>query len=105
MSQPAKRNPVEEMADETDAAFQSIIDEIARMAGEVEPAFHEKLDLREEDIAYDHPASQFPGEVDEMTGLPLTNAQAAQRLLQEMGEIDYVRWVDDVERRRERRAR
>lgn len=75
---------------------------IRRWGHDVEPYNSIGLSRDEETLVFDNPAVLYPDEVDEQTGLPLSNAQAAQRLLEEMGTQRYTQWVDAVYRRRQR---
>jgi hypothetical protein len=63
-----------------------------------------KLTPDEENLIYDNPSVLYPDETDPETGLPLTNAQAAQKLLQEKGAVEYVRFVTEMEKRRAKEA-
>lgn len=97
------KNPFDTVTEQLVGAMESIHADMKRVAADVNPYGQEKLTPAEESLMYDHPIARYPGQVDPTTGLPMTNAQAAQKMLDEMGPAAYTAWVDDVERRRNRR--
>ena len=89
-----------------DRQLEVVIEDMARMAADIEqqsegvPPFDSVgLNDDEEAFAFANPAALLPGETDEQTGAPLTNAQAAALLLQRMGPAKYVQWVEKHYRR------
>jgi hypothetical protein len=63
------------------------------------------LSPEEDTLLFHNPALRHTGQVHPQTGLPYTNAQAAQQLLKEIGPDEYVKYVHDFVNRAERRGR
>src|SRR6476661_4914759 len=63
------------------------------------------LTPEEDTLVFHNPALRFTGQVHPQTGQPYTNAQAAQKLLADIGPDEYTRYVEDFVNRAERRGR
>ena len=63
------------------------------------------LSPEEDTLVFHNPALRFTGQVHPQTGQPYTNAQAAQKLLADIGPDEYTRYVRDFVSRAERRGR
>jgi hypothetical protein len=63
------------------------------------------LSPEEDTLVFHNPHLRFKGQVHPQTGQPYTNAQAAQKLLADIGPEEYTRYVEDFVRRAERRGR
>lgn len=74
------------------------------LSEDVEPFDSQQLSPDEEDLLYDHPSTLFGDEVSVETGMPLSDAEAAQQLLEQMGPVEYVRFVEGVAKRRAKGA-
>lgn len=98
---------------DTVQGIRAAVREVREQAKNVRPygggtgqAHHANQD--EEDLLYDNPAELVRlkwGEqhaVDPTTGMPITNDQARVALVNLMGPKDYVKWVTEVARRRNR---
>ncbi len=62
------------------------------------------LTPEEDTLVFHNPALRFSGQVHPQTGQPYTNAQAAQKLLADIGPDEYTRYVQDFVSRAERRG-
>lgn len=62
-----------------------------------------KLTPAEDDLVFHNPHLRYLGQVEPTTGLPYTNAQAAQKLLAEVGPTEYVNYIKDYVSRADRR--
>lgn len=84
--------------DEELEAYKSVLrEEIGRIksfTGQMKPLHSKKLSDEEESTVYDNPIALYPDE-------EITNAEAAGRLLQEMGPKKYVDWVTKMVRKKE----
>jgi hypothetical protein len=74
-------------------AMRDQVDHLSAMTSGMAPFDSHALTPAEEMLVYQHPASKYPGATDPQSGLPLSNAQAAQRMYTEMGDTAYVAWV------------
>lgn len=92
--------PLDAMAQALDNADQHL----ANMSQGVADFDSQELSPQEDELLFDNPSLRYLGQPEPTTGLPYTNAQAAARLLQELGPEEYVSYVEDVVRRRDRRA-
>lgn len=64
-----------------------------------------ELTPEEDELVFNSPSLRYLGQVEPQTGLPYTNAQAAQLLLQEIGPEEYFNYVTDYVRRYDRRQK
>lgn len=64
-----------------------------------------ELSPEEDELLFHNPALRYQDQVEPTTGLPYTNAQAAQKFLQDVGPEAYVAYVHDVVRRMDRRGK
>jgi len=62
------------------------------------------LTPEEDTLVFHNPSLRFSGQVHPQTGQPYTNAQAAQKLLADIGPDEYTRYVQDFVSRAERRG-
>ncbi len=85
-------NPFESTVERLAEAMQKESDRLASHADGVPPAFSKKLTDGEEAFFFDNPAQFYPDET-------LTNAQAAQRMLQDFGPVQYVKWCESQAKR------
>lgn len=101
-------NPLDQVRERLVSAMVGIHDGMEKAAGAVAPYDSVKLSPDEEDLAWENPAALYPGEVDETTGLPLSNDQATVRWFNDMTEGGqfperWVAFVHDYHRRKDRR--
>lgn len=94
-------NPLDAHLDLVMESMRAQAEGIDRLAEGVPDFDAKRLTPDEEELAYANPAGVFfPDEVDPASGLPLSNVQAAQRLLATKGAQWYVGWVEENESRR-----
>lgn len=101
-------NPFDEVRANLVEAMGSISQDIRERASRTKPYDSVKLSSDEEQLVWDNPVAKYPNEVDPTTGMPLTNAQAANKWYMEVTRNDQYpsRWlemVDDYNRRKTRR--
>lgn len=112
-------NPYDGVADNLFQAMVQVDDHLTRLSEHVRPFDSHQLTPEEDDLLFHNPALRHIGKLDPATGLPLTNAQATQLLLnggtvldaatgqpepvQGIGPEEYVAYVDDYVRRADRR--
>jgi hypothetical protein len=89
-----KTNPFDTIVSDLVSEMHSVDQQFAGMAGNVPPFDSQKPTPEEDALIFDHPAARYPGAMDPQTGMPISNAQAAQRMLQEMGPTKYIAWVE-----------
>lgn len=95
----ARSNPFDAMVDDLVREMQQVDDHFADMAKNVPPFDSSKPTPEEDALIFSHPAARYPNVTDPQTGMPLTNAQAAQRMYAEMGPDAYAKWVMSHARR------
>lgn len=110
MASRTRENPLDSIRQEIVEALSEWRDEQRSTAKGVRPFDNVELSVEEEAMLYDNPSLRYPGEVSPETGLPLSNAEAAERWYQEITHGDqypsrFVEMVENVERRRSRRER
>lgn len=91
-----KDNPLDAEVKAMAEALAESIDEDARASDPVKPFDSVKLSDEEEMHLYEYPSGFYPKE-------PMTNAEAAKRLLTEWGPERYVDWADRMEPKRRAR--
>jgi hypothetical protein len=84
-----------------DDALNSLVQEMTNLNAEfakyskgVTPFQTQKPTPEEDRMLFENPAALYENEVNQNTGQPYTNAEAAQRMLAEWGPQRYVDWVD-----------
>lgn len=90
-----------------DAVVQAMQDEqahIARMSQGVQPYNSTATTPEEEQLIYQNPHARYPGVTDPQTQLPISNAQAAQMMLKEMGPEAYIAFVEKNDKRSQAQA-
>lgn len=102
-------NPFDAVRSQLVEAMQSVGQDIRERAGKTKPYDSVKLSPDEEELMWNHPVSRYPEDVDPTSGMPLTNAQAANKWYMEVTSNDQYpsRWielVEDYERRKARRV-
>lgn len=102
----ARANIFDSQADYMTAAMEKFSKFLGTVSEDVEPFSSHALSDEETDLMYDHPASlpDFDGVVNEQTGMPYSDGEAAAVLLEQMGPVAYVELVEGVEERRARRG-
>lgn len=98
-------NPYDQVLGDMVGQMHDISNDLKETFKNVRPFQSVQLKPDESLFLYDHPA-QHPmvaGEMDPTLGTPLTNAQAAQSLLQKLGPVQYVKWVETNEAYRQKR--
>lgn len=98
-------NPLDPILDNLVQAMVGVDQSLSDMSKDVRPFDSTELNPDEDMLLFHNPAMRYQGQVEPSTGLPYTNAQAAARLLQEIGPIEYTKYVTDVVDRADRRAR
>ncbi|MCR4341038.1 MAG: hypothetical protein NUW01_14245 [Gemmatimonadaceae bacterium] len=96
----SRSNPFDNQADFMTAEMEKIQGYLETMGKGVQPFNSQKLSPQEEDLMYDHPSTLFSGETNQQTGAPYTDTEAAQELFQQMGPVEYVKFVEGVHNRR-----
>lgn len=89
----SKTNPFDDVVNDLVSEMQNMDTQFTDMARGVPPFDSSKPTPEEDALIFAHPAARYPGAMDPMTGMPLTNAQAAQRMYAEMGPEQYGKWV------------
>lgn len=62
-----------------------------------------ELSPEEDLLLFDNPHLRYVDQVEPITGLPYTNAQATVQYRKDVGDVAYVAYVEDVVRRMDRR--
>lgn len=94
-----RRNPWDGVLDTIERSMRASGGYLDRLSEGVEPFDSRALSAEEELLVYRNPAAFYPDATDEQTGLPPTNARAAEWLLDDMGPVEYVAWVERMEAR------
>lgn len=76
---------------------------LSELAKDTRPFNSTQLSPEEDDLLFHNPALRYQDQVHPTTGMPYTNAQAAQQMVQDMGAQGYVSYVEDYVRRADRR--
>ena len=97
-----KPNFFDDVVDQTVQAMQDVVGYQDLLSDDVQPFDSLLTTPDEEDLIFDNPIAYFPGAVDPELGMPITNAQAAQMMLQKWGAQRYVEWVESVVERRDK---
>jgi cytochrome c556 len=100
---PHKPNPYDDVLQNVKDAMVQVDDHLANMAKDVRPFDSKQLTTEEDDLLFHSPSLRYMGQIEPTTGQPYTNAQATQKLLQDLGPEAYVAYVDDYVRRADRR--
>lgn len=100
-----RQNPYDDVLKNLVQAMHDVDGSLTELSRDVRPFDSQELTPEEDEMLFHNPAQRYIGQNDPATGMPLTNAQAAQRLLAEIGPIEYVKYVEDVMRRADRRAK
>lgn len=87
------------------AALMNADKQMGHMSEDIGEFDSQKLTPAEDEMVFHNPALRYKGQVEPTTGLPYTNAQAAQKLLSEVGPEEYVKYVEDFVRRADRRGK
>lgn len=98
----ANQNPFDAQLSRLTGEMQKFDGYLEGLTRDTRPFDSTELSDEEEALMYAHPSTLFDGEINEQTGMPYSDAEAAQRLLDEMGPVEYVRWVEGLEKRRTR---
>lgn len=86
-------------------AMSNADDQMGRMAENIGDFDAQELTPEEDMLVFHNPSLRYIGQVEPSTGMPYTNAQAAQKLLAEVGPEEYVKYVEDFVRRADRREK
>lgn len=102
-------NPFDAVRDQLVEAMQSVSQDIKDRASKTKPYDTRKATPEEEELLWNNPIAKYPNDVDPTTGLPLTNAQAANKWYMEVTSGDkypsrWIEMVDDYEKRKARRT-
>ena len=89
------KNPFDHALDQIVSSMKDRATSLDTMTDGVDEFDSKKLSPAEDRLMFDNPAAFYPGKMDPTTNMPLTNAQAAQRLLTEKGAQWYRKWVTD----------
>lgn len=101
----SRDHPLNVVLDAMEKAMDTADESLAKMSADVGDFDARELTAAEDMLVFENPAVRYPDDVDQTTGMPLTNQQAAQRLLEELGPEAWVAHVRDVVRRADRRAK
>lgn len=88
-----KTNPFDDVVNDLVSEMQNVDKNFDQMAHNVPPFDSSKPNPDEDALIFANPAARYPNATDPMTGMPLSNAQAAQRMFAEMGPEKYAAWV------------
>lgn len=77
--------------------------QLGQMADGIGDFDSQKLTPEEDVLIFHNPSLRYINQVNPTTGMPYTNAEAAQKLLSEVGPDQYVKYVEDFVQRDDRR--
>lgn len=99
-----RSNPLDDVLNGLVQAMVQVDDHLKTVSENVRPFDSKELTPQEDVLLFHNPALRYMGQTEPTTGMPYTNAQATQRLLQELGPQQYVEYVEDTVRRMDQRA-
>jgi hypothetical protein len=98
-------HPLDSVLDAMSQAMDDADETMAKMADGIGDFDSQKLTAAEDELVFAHPMVRYPDQVDPTNGAPMTNQQAAWKLLEEMGPEAWAAHVQDFVRRADRRSK
>jgi hypothetical protein len=97
-------HPLDAVLESMVKSLSSADTQLGHMSKDIKDFDSVALTPEEDTLVFHNPSLRFAGQVHPQTGQPYTNAQAAQKLLADIGPDEYTRYVEDFVNRAERRG-